>query len=179
MTLLHDHPSIVMNWQFVFESSLLRFSQDISNLKLRGHRASHLLCLCIHEFILISHVWKYNAAEYPMNRGSQPFVNSLYCLSTVAIASREGTTRGLFIPKVILFFTVGNSGTVAGRSSRSRIVSNSFFVNSKLFVHAGILKTSFLSLVMDSGSKTWDRSRWSPAFSSDSALHLSPEIVHH
>ena len=51
-----------------------------------------------------------------MNKGSQPSVNSSCCLSTVALANRDGTTRELFIPRVILL-TVGNSGTVAGRIS--------------------------------------------------------------
>ena len=78
-----------------------------------------------------------------MNKGSQPSVNSTCCLSTVALAlsNRDGTTRGLFIPRVILL-TVGNSGNVAGKISFSSVASSSFFTNSKLFFHAGILKIS-------------------------------------
>ena len=44
-----------------------------------------------------------------MNKGSQPSVNSTCYLSTVALANRDGTTRGLFIPRVILL-TVASSG---------------------------------------------------------------------
>ena len=82
-----------------------------------------------------------------MNKGYQSLVNSLCCLCTVALACSEGTSlQVLFIPRVFLL-TVGNSGMAASRTSRSSIVSNSFFVISKLLVHAGILKTSHLSLV--------------------------------
>ena len=81
-----------------------------------------------------------------MNKGSQPSVNYLCCFSTVAIANRDGTIRGLFIPRVILL-TVGNSATVAGRISFSSIASSSLFTNSKLFFHAGTLRNSCPSAV--------------------------------
>ena len=76
-----------------------------------------------------------------MNRGSQPSMNSLCCSSAAALANRDGTTRELFIPRVILL-TVGNSGMLAGRTSFSNIAISSLFTNSKLFFHAGILRTS-------------------------------------
>ena len=144
VTLLHENPFIVIYWQPVLKSSLRKRSQDFPDLKLRRHRASRLLCLCSPRIYQFSHMWKYTAAEYPISKGSQPSVNSLCCLSTVALLCRERTAMGLFIPRVILL-NIGNSGTAAGRTSRSVIVSNSFFVNSKLLVHAGILKTSLLS----------------------------------
>ena len=178
MTLLHDHPSIVMNWQFVFESSLLKCSQDISNLKLRGS-SSLASSLLVYPRIYL------NLARVEIqrcrisNEQRIPALRELSLLSLYRGYRVQGSDHQRAVHSQGLFFTVGNSGTAAGRTSRSRIVSNSFFVNSKLFVHAGILKTFFLSLVIDSGSKTWDRPRWSPAFSSHSALHLSPEIVHH
>ena len=82
-----------------------------------------------------------------MNKGSQSFVNSLCCLCTVALACSEGTSlQGLSISRVFLL-TVGNSRTAASRTAHSSVVSNSFFANSKLIVHAGILKTSHLFLV--------------------------------
>ena len=37
---------------------------------------------------------------------------------------------------------LGNSGMLVGRTSFSNIASSSFFTNSKLFVHVGILKIS-------------------------------------
>ena len=85
VTLLHEHPSIVTYWQPVLNFSLLKQSQDIPDLKLRRHRASRLLCLCSPRIYQFSHMWKYTAAEYPINKGSQPSVNSLCCLYTVAL----------------------------------------------------------------------------------------------
>ena len=72
----------------------------------------------------------------------------LLLLLHVALACREGTTIGLFITNVIRL-TVGNSGIAAGNTSCSSIVSSSVFVRSKLFVHAGILKTSLVFLAVD------------------------------
>ena len=83
-----------------------------------------------------------------MRKGSQPSVNYSTCLSTVALANRDGTTRELFIPKVILL-TVGNSGMVAGKTSFSSVVSSSLFTNSTLFFHAGILRISCPFAVRD------------------------------
>ena len=83
-----------------------------------------------------------------MRKGSQPSVNYSCCLSTVALANRDGTTRELFIPKVILL-TVGNSGMVAGKTSFSSVVSSSLFTNSTLFFHAGILRISCPFAVRD------------------------------
>ena len=65
-----------------------------------------------------------------MNKGSQPSVNSC-CFSTVVLACREGTTSGLFIPRLILL-TIMISGMVVGKVSRSIIISKSLFVSSKL-----------------------------------------------
>ena len=76
-----------------------------------------------------------------MNTGSQPHVNSSCCLSNVALAKRNGTTREPFIPRVLLL-TVGSSEMVAGKISFSSVASSSLFTNSKLFFHAGILRIS-------------------------------------
>ena len=76
-----------------------------------------------------------------MNRGSQPSVNPFCSSSAAALANRDGTTRELFIPRVILL-TVGNSRMVVGKISFSSIASSSLLTNSKLFFHAGILKIS-------------------------------------
>ena len=76
-----------------------------------------------------------------MHKESQPSVNSTCCLSTVALANRDGTTRELFIPRVILL-TVGNSGMVAGKIYFSSVASSCLFINSKLFFHADILRIS-------------------------------------
>ena len=62
----------------------------------------------VHEFNLVSQVWNYTAAKYPMNKGFQLSVN-IFCCSTIALVCREGTNMGLFIPSVIRL-TVGNSG---------------------------------------------------------------------
>ena len=103
-----------------------------------------LLASVVHDFILVSHVCKYTAAEYPKNRGSQPSVNTFCSRSTVSLA--DGTIIGLLLQKVICL-TVGNSGMVAGNTSRSRIVPMSLFTKSKLFFRAGILKISLVFFV--------------------------------
>ena len=92
----------------------------------------------VYEVIFISQVRKYTAAEKPMNKGYQLSVNIFCYYSTVALACREGTTMGLFIPNVIRL-TVGNSGIAAGNTSRSSNVSSSLFAISKLFVTSGSL----------------------------------------
>ena len=112
-----------------------------------GVKPRMLFACVVHEFDLVSQVRKYTAAEYPMNKGSQLSVNSFCCCSTVALACREGTTMGLFIPSVIPL-TVGNSGIAAGNTSHSRIVSSFLFVYSKHLFQAGILKTSLVSFAV-------------------------------
>ena len=146
MSLFHDQFSILPNRQLAFELRLLKRSPDVADLELRGHRASHLLCLRRPRVYFDVTCTENTAAEYPMNKGTQPSINSFCCFSTVALMCRDGTTKELFIPRVILL-TIGNSGTVVGRTSRSSIVSNSFFTSSKLPFHASILKTSLLSSV--------------------------------
>ena len=112
-----------------------------------------------------------------MNKNSQPSVNSLCCFSNVALANRDGTTRGLFIPRVILL-TVGNSGTVAGRISFSSVASSSLFTNSKLFFHAGILRINCRSAIrrfkfQNLGLVSKGLSRFP-----HSTLQLPPEVEH-
>ena len=81
-----------------------------------------------------------------MNRGSQPSVK-YFCISSVVIlAIMEGTTKGLFIPKVILL-TIGNSGMVAGRISFSIMASSSLLTSAEHSFQAGILKISRPSAV--------------------------------
>ena len=112
-----------------------------------------------------------------MNRGSQPSVNSTCCLSTIALANRDGTTRGLFIPRVILP-AVGNSGRVAGKISFSSVASSSFFTNLKLFFRAGILRISCPFAVR--GFRFQNLGYVSMfTFSPHRALQLPPEIKHH
>ena len=81
-----------------------------------------------------------------MNRGSQPSVKCLCVSSVIIFAIMEGTTKGLFIPKVILL-TVGNSSMVAGRISFSIMASSSLLTSAKHSFQAGILKTSRPSAV--------------------------------
>ena len=114
-----------------------------------------------------------------MNKGSQPSVNSTCCFSTVALENRDGTTRGLFIPRVILL-TVGNSGRVAGKTSFSSVASSSFFTNSKLFFHAGIFKISCPFAVRGFRfQKLGIRLYGAFTFSPHPALQLPPEIEYH
>ena len=113
----------------------------------------------VNKFILVSQVWKYTAAEYPMNKGSQLSVNIFCCYSTVALACTQGTTNGLFIPSVIRL-TVGNAGIVAGNTYRSSIVSSSLFVNSMLFVQPGSSKLPSFLLLLGSSSRFSGTLRW-------------------
>ena len=111
-----------------------------------------------------------------MNRGSQPSVNSLCCLTTAALANRDGTTMELFIPRVILL-TVGNSGKVAGKISLSSIASSSLFTNSKLFFHAGTLKIScLLAIRRFRFQKIGISLNGAFTFSPHPALQLPPEV---
>ena len=147
MTFLHDHPPVIIDGQLALQFCHLKSFQHFPNHILWRHRAPHLLCLITHEFILVSQVWKYTAAEYPINQGSQLSMNVFCCYPTVALACRDGTTMGLLIASVIRL-TVGNSRIAAGNTSSSSIVSSSLFVNSKHFVQAGILKTSLVSFAI-------------------------------
>ena len=94
-----------------------------------------------------------------MKRGSQPLMNSLCCSSVAALANRDGTTRELFIPRVILL-TVGNSGMLASRTSFSNIASSSLFTSSKLFSMREFSRFLVHLLSGDLGSRSWDRFRW-------------------
>ena len=114
-----------------------------------------------------------------MNKGYKPSVNSFCCFSTVALACRDGTTRGLFIPRVILL-TIGKSGTVVGKTSHPCIISNSFFTSSKLPFHAGLSQD--FSIVHCHGIQFPERGvglDGTLAFASQSALQLFPEVEHH
>ena len=113
-----------------------------------------------------------------MNKGSQPSVNSLCCFSTVALANRDGTTSGLFIPRFILL-TIGNSGTVAGRISFSSVASSSLFTNSKLIFHAGFSGFLVRPPSGDSDSRTWDKSQWGLHAFPHPTLQMPPEIEHY
>ena len=101
-------------------------------------------------------------------------MKSTCCFSTVALANRDGTTRRLFIPRVIVL-TVGNSGMVAGKTSFSSVASSSFFTNSKLFFQGSPVR----SPSGDSGSKTWYTSLWGLQVFPHPALQLPPEIEYH
>ena len=136
-SLFHDHSSANVYWLFIFKPSLLKHFNNFPDFILGRHWTPHLLCW--------NGSWFYfdltRVISYPMNRVSQPSVNSFCCRSTSSLACIDGTIIGLFIAKVIRL-TVGNSGMVTGITSRSRVVSSSLFTKSKLFLHAGILKTS-------------------------------------
>ena len=91
----------------------------------------------------------------------------------------DGTTKELFIPKVILL-TIGNSGMVAGRISFSIMASSSFLTSAKLSFQARNpqdlpsvccqwVQVPELGICLDGAL----------AFASHSTLQLSPEVVHY
>ena len=88
-------------------------------------------------------------------------MNSFCCFSTVALACRDGTTSGLFIPRVILL-TIGNSGTVVG--------FNSFFPAQSSLSTPGFSRSLACPLLKDSNSRIWDKPQWD--------LHVPPPILH-
>ena len=115
-----------------------------------------------------------------MNNGSQPSVNSFCCISTVALACRDGTTKGLFIRRVILL-TSGDSGTVVGRTSRSSIFLTPFSPVQNSLSTPRFSRLLPCPLSRNSSSRTWGRPRWDPHVCPPprSALQLSPEVEHH
>ena len=145
MTFLHDHTSVVIDGSLLSSPVFSRIFSTSQTSYFRGIEPHIFFACVVHKFILVSQVWNYTAAEYPMNKGSQLSVNIFCCYSTVALACTEGTINGLFIPSVIRL-TVGNAGIVAGNTYRSSIVSSYLFVNSMLFVQPGVLKTFLVSL---------------------------------
>ena len=127
----------------------------------------------VHEFFLVSQVWKYTAAENSMNKGSQLSVSSFCCCSTVALACREGTTMGLFIPSVIRLTVGTQESRRAARPAQELPPAPSSYTQSTSS-RLGSSSLSSCLLLLDSSSRILDRLRWGLLVFPPSCIAVDP-----